>query len=75
MKFADFLVESSDDKVIELFKELEAKDPQAKKKRTQEKNYLKYFYDKNKDEITAIAKKFRLDDDHLDALLMGFMES
>lgn len=75
MKFADFLVESTDDKVIELFKELEAKDPLAKKKRTQEKNYLKYFYDKNKDEITAIAKKYRLEDGHLEALLMDFMES
>ena len=75
MKFADFLVESSDDKVIELFKELEAKDPLAKKKRTQEKNYLEYFYDKNKDEITAIAKKFRLDDDHLGAVLMDFMDA
>jgi hypothetical protein len=75
MKFSDFLVESSDDKVIALFKELEAKDPLAKKKRTQDKNYLKYFYDKNKDEITAIAKKFRLDDDHLGAVLMDFLES
>ena len=75
MKFADFLVESIDDKVIGLFKELEAKDPLAKKKRTQEKNYLEYFYDKNKDEITSIAKHHRLDDDHLCALLMDFMDA
>lgn len=75
MKFADFLVESSDDKVIELFKELEAKDPLAMKKRTQEKNYLKYFYDKNKDEIASIAKRYRLDDDHLGAVLMDFMDA
>ena len=75
MKFADFLIESVDDKVISLFKELESKDPDAKKKKANRKTYLDYFYEKNKTEIDDIAKRFRLDDDHLGALLMDYLEA
>lgn len=74
MKFADFLIETVDDKVISLFKELESKDPDAKKKKANNrKTYLDYFYEKNKTEIDDIAKRFRLDDDHLGALLMDYL--